>query len=170
MEGPKAGGHIGFKAEQIDDPNFALENIVAEVIEAVKPFEVEQATNILIIAAGGIFNGDDIYKFLALGAAGVQMGTRFVATHECDAAYAFKQAYVNSKKEDMVVIKSPVGMLGRAVRNAFIDQVNQGMKKAFNRPFYCLSKTCDPQKSPYCIAKALSNAKRAAQTRICFRW
>ena len=159
VEGPKAGGHIGFKAEQIDDPNFALENLVTEVIEAVKPFEAEQATNIPVIAAGGIFTGDDIYKFLALGAAGVQMGTRFVATHECDADDAFKQAYIDSKKEDMVVIKSPVGLPGRAVRNAFIDQVNQGKKKPFKCPYHCI-KTCDPQKSPYCIAIALGNARK----------
>ncbi|MCJ7773605.1 MAG: nitronate monooxygenase, partial [Desulfobacterales bacterium] len=159
VEGPMAGGHIGFKTEQIDDPDFALEKIVTEVIEAVKPFEVEQSTKIPIIAAGGIYTGDDIYKFLALGASGVQMGTRFVATHECDAHNAFKQAYINSKKEDMVVIKSPVGMLGRAVRNKFIDQVNQGKKKAFKCPFHCI-KTCDAQKSPYCIAMALSNARK----------
>ncbi len=159
VEGPKAGGHIGFKIEQIDDPNFALENIVAEVIDAVKPFEAEQAKKIPIIAAGGIFTGDDIFRFLALGAAGVQMGTRFVTTYECDAAEAFKQAYVNSKKEDMIVIRSPVGLPGRAIRNAFIDQINQGKKKAFKCPFHCL-KTCDPSKSPYCIAKALGNARK----------
>jgi len=159
VEGPRAGGHIGFKTEQIDDPDFALENIVAEVIEAVKPFEVEQSATIPIIAAGGIFTGDDIFKFLALGASGVQMGTRFVATHECDADDAFKQAYIHSKKEDMVVIKSPVGMPGRAVRNTFIDQVNQGKKKTFKCPFHCI-KTCDPKKSPYCIAMALSNARK----------
>ena len=159
VEGPEAGGHIGFKTEQIDDPDFALENIIAQVIQAVNPLEIEQAAKIPIIAAGGIFSGGDIYKFLALGAAGVQIGTRFVATHECDAAEAFKKAYVNSKKKDMVVIKSPVGLPGRVVRNAFIDQVNQGKKKAFKCPFQCL-KTCDPPKSPYCIAKALGNARK----------
>jgi len=159
VEGPKAGGHIGFKTEHIDDPHFALEHIVTQVIEAVKPFEIEQITKIPVIAAGGIFTGDDIYRFIALGAAGVQMGTRFVATHECDAADAFKQAYVNSKKEDMIVIKSPVGLPGRAIRNEFIDQINQGKKKAFKCPFRCL-KTCDAQKSPYCIAIALSNARK----------
>ncbi len=159
VEGPKAGGHIGFKTEQIDDPSFALENIVAEVITAIKPFEAGRASKIPIIAAGGIFNGDDIYRFLTIGAAGVQMGTRFVATFECDAHDAFKQAYVNSKKEDMVVIVSPVGLPGRVVRNTFIDQISQGKKKAFKCPFHCL-KTCDALKSPYCIAKALGNARK----------
>lgn len=158
VEGARAGGHIGFKIEQIDDPAFSLEKLVAEVIEAVKPFEDESASRIPIIAAGGIFGGEDIYKFLALGAAGVQMGTRFVTTNECDADEAFKQAYINSRKEDMVVIKSPVGLPGRVVRNAFIDQVNQGKQKAFKCLYHCL-KTCNVEKSPYCIAIALGNAR-----------
>ena len=87
------------------------------------------------------------------------MGTRFVATHECDADEAFKQLYVNSKKEDMVIIKSPVGLPGRAVRNSFIDQVKMGEKKPFKCPFHCI-KTCKGQESPYCIAIALANARR----------
>lgn len=159
VEGPMAGGHIGFKTEQINDPDFSLENIITEVIEAIRPFETEWDKPIPVIAAGGIYTGDDIHKFLSLGAAGVQMGTRFVATHECDANLAFKQAYMDSKKEDMVIIKSPVGMPGRAVRNAFIDRVNLEEKRAFACPFHCI-KTCDPEKSPYCIAMALSNARK----------
>ncbi|MBT8351634.1 MAG: nitronate monooxygenase, partial [Deltaproteobacteria bacterium] len=109
VEGPKAGGHIGFKLEQIDDQAFSLENIVPEVIQAVKPFEDEQDKNIPVIAAGGIYTPDDIEKFIKMRAAGVQLGTRFVATHECDADERFKQAYIESKKEDMAIIKSPVG-------------------------------------------------------------
>jgi nitronate monooxygenase len=157
VEGPKAGGHIGFKPDQIDDPDFELEKLVAEVIEAVKPYEAEHGRKIPVIAAGGIYDGSDIHKFLNIGAAGVQMGTRFVATHECDAADGFKQAYINSKKEDMVVIKSPVGLPGRAVRNAFIEDVNEGKRKPFKCPFHCI-KSCKADKSPYCIALALGNA------------
>jgi nitronate monooxygenase len=159
VEGPMAGGHIGFKTEQINNPDFCLENIVTEVIEAIRPVETEWDKRIPVIAAGGIYTGEDIHKFLSLGAAGVQMGTRFVATHECDANLAFKQAYMDSKKEDMVIIKSPVGMPGRAVRNAFIDKMNLEEKRAFACPFHCI-KTCDPKKSPYCIAMALSNARK----------
>jgi nitronate monooxygenase len=159
VEGPKAGGHIGFKTEQIDDPNFTLENLVSEVIKALKQFETKLKRSIPVIAAGGIFNGDDIRRFLNLGAAGVQMGTRFVATHECDADPAFKQAYVDAKKEDMVVIKSPVGLPGRVVRNPFIDEVNQGKRNPVNCPYHCI-KTCKQQKSPYCIALALGNARK----------
>ena len=159
VEGPKAGGHIGFKTEQIDDPDFALEKIIQEVCAAVKTYEAKTGKVIPVIAAGGIFNGDDIHKFIKLGAAGVQMGTRFVATHECDANEAFKQLYVDAREEDMVIIKSPVGLPGRAVRNSFIDKVNKGEKRPFKCPFHCI-KTCDQQKSPYCIAIALANARR----------
>ncbi len=159
VEGPKAGGHIGFKPEQIDDPRFSIEQLVTEVIEILKPIEAEHHRTIPVIAAGGIYTGEDIYAFINRGAAGVQMGTRFVATHECDADDAFKQAYIDSKKEDMVIIKSPVGLPGRAVGNAFIDAANQGRKTPFKCPFHCL-KTCDPEKSPYCIAIALGNARK----------
>jgi nitronate monooxygenase len=158
VEGPKAGGHIGFKTEQIDDPDFTLDHLVTEVIDALKPFESDHK-KIPVIAAGGVFSGEDIHYFLKLGAAGVQMGTRFVATHECDADDAFKQAYVDSKEEDMVVIKSPVGLPGRVIRNDFTEAVNQGKKKPFKCPFHCI-KTCDSSKSPFCIALALGNARK----------
>ena len=157
VEGPSAGGHLGFKPEQIDDPDFTLEHLVTDVVETVRSFENESGKKIPVIAAGGIFTGSDIKKFLGLGAAGVQMGTRFVATHECDADTAFKQAYIDADEKDMVIIKSPVGLPGRAILNEFINKVNQGFKKPFKCPFHCI-KTCDIDKSPYCIALALSNA------------
>jgi nitronate monooxygenase len=159
VEGPKAGGHLGLKKEQIDDPDYALERLVKEVIETVKPIASERNTTIPVIAAGGIFTGADIREMLNLGAAGVQMGTRFVATHECDADPGFKQTYLNAKKEDLVIIKSPVGLPGRAVRNRFLDEVENGNKKPFKCPYQCV-KTCDPAKSPYCIALALAGAKK----------
>ena len=159
VEGPMAGGHIGFKDEQIDNPDFSLEKLVTEVIEALKLFKTKQDKSIPVIAAGGIYNGEDISRFLKLGAAGVQMGTRFVATHECDADPAFKQLYVNAREEDMVVIKSPVGLPGRVIRNSFIDEVNQGKRKPVKCPFHCI-KTCERNKSPYCIALALGNARK----------
>lgn len=159
VEGPKAGGHIGFKADQIDDPRYAVEQLVSEVIDILRPIEAQYNRPMPVIAAGGIYSGADIYAFIQRGAAGVQMGTRFVATHECDADEAFKQSYIDARKEDMVIINSPVGLPGRAVRNAFIDAANQGRKTPFKCPFHCL-KTCNPQKSPYCIAMALGNARK----------
>jgi nitronate monooxygenase len=157
VEGPEAGGHLGFKPEQIDDPEYNLEKLVKNVIDSVKPYEEQTGKNIPVIAAGGIFTGGDIKKYLDLGAAGVQMGTRFVTTHECDADDAFKQAYLNADEKDLGIIKSPVGMPGRAIINDFLAKVSQGKRKPFRCPFHCI-KTCDVQKSPYCIAVALSNA------------
>jgi len=159
VEGPKAGGHLGFKPEQLDNPKYSLEILIPEVIREIKPFEEKGQKTIPVIAAGGIFNGQDIYKFLQLGASGVQMATRFVTTHECDASIKFKQAYVDARPEDMVIIKSPVGMPGRALRNEFIDDVHAGKKKPFKCPYHCIV-TCDFKNSPYCIAVALMNAQK----------
>ena len=159
VEGPMAGGHLGFRPEQVEDPNFALEKLIPEVIEAVRPFAEEHKKEIPIIAAGGVYTGQDILKFLKLGAAGVQMGTRFVATHECDADIAFKESYVNASEQDLVLIESPVGLPGRALRNRFIDQVKEGKKTPFKCPYHCIT-TCNHKDSPYCIAMALSNAKK----------
>jgi nitronate monooxygenase len=159
VEGPKAGGHLGFKTEEIDNPEFSLENLVKNVLAAIKPFEKKFKKSIPVIAAGGIFTGADIKKFLKMGASGVQMGTRFVATHECDADEGFKQAFLPAKEEDMVIIKSPLGLPGRAIRNDFLEEVKKGKKTPFKCPYHCL-KTCDYLKSPYCIAIALLNAKK----------
>ncbi len=159
VEGPKAGGHLGFKPEELDDPDFALEKILPEVVEAVKPFEAQTGRRIPVIAAGGIYTGADIAKYLELGASGVQMGTRFVATHECDADIAFKQAFVDARKEDITVIKSPVGMPGRAIFNDFLLAVREGRKKPFKCPFHCI-KSCEVTSAPYCISQALVSAKK----------
>lgn len=159
VEGPKAGGHLGFKEEMIHDPAYSLENLIPEVVLSMKPFEEQCGTPIPVIAAGGIYTGQDIFHFLQLGASGVQMATRFVTTHECDASVKFKQAYIDAKKEDMMIIKSPVGMPGRAIRNTFLDEVSRGKRKPFKCPYHCL-KTCDYKNSPYCITLALMNAKK----------
>lgn len=159
VEGPKAGGHLGFKPEQIDDPAFSLEEILPQVLAEVKQLGERYETEIPVIAAGGIYTGADIDAFLRMGAAGVQMATRFVTTRECDAAEAFKQAYIDSSEEDLVIIKSPVGLPGRAIRNKFIDDVSRGEKKPFKCPYHCI-RTCDYEKSPYCIALALLSAQR----------
>ncbi len=159
VEGPKAGGHLGFKREQLDNPDFALEKLVPEVISEVKHFEEKYQISIPVIAAGGIYSGSDIRKIMDLGAAGVQLGTRFVTTHECDASEEFKLAYINSTEADMEIIKSPVGLPGRAIRNEFIEKINRGEKRPVKCPYKCL-KTCDVEKTPYCIFAALLNAMK----------
>jgi nitronate monooxygenase len=159
VEGPLAGGHLGFSREQINNPEYALEKILPEVISVLRPYEKSFRRNIPVIAAGGVYTGADIYRFIKSGAGGVQMATRFVATHECDASPAFKEAYITCNKEDLVIIDSPVGLPGRAIKNKFLEMVSKGIKKPVKCPWKCL-KTCDFTKSPYCIGAALTNAKK----------
>ncbi|MGM0436569.1 MAG: NAD(P)H-dependent flavin oxidoreductase [Bacillota bacterium] len=159
LEGPKAGGHIGFKSKQIDDPAYKLESLIPQVLEGIKPLEATTGMSIPIIAAGGIYTGEDIAKAFELGASGVQMGTRFVTTHECDADLAFKQSYIDSEIEDMAIITSPVGLPGRAINNSFLKSVRNGEKHPVNCPFDCI-KTCGKKDAPYCISLALKNAQK----------
>ena len=157
VEGPKAGGHLGFKEEQIDDIDYSLEKLVPEIVSELKSFEEKYNQKIPLIAAGGIYTGGDIHNILELGAAGVQMGTRFVTTEECDASPEFKQSYIDAEEKDIEIIKSPVGMPGRAIISNFIEKVKAGKKQPKACPFKCI-KTCDISKSPYCIIIALINA------------
>ncbi len=161
VEGPLAGGHLGFKKEEITNPNYALENLIPDVISQIKPYEKDFDKIVPVIAAGGIYTGADIHKFLQLGAQGVQMATRFVTTHECDASIEFKKTYIKCKKEDIVIINSPVGLPGRAIKNEFLKKVLDGIRIPFKCPWKCL-KTCDVINSPYCIAEALVKAKIGA--------
>lgn len=154
VEGPEAGGHLGFSNDDLAKDTLPdLKAIVTEVIEALKPYEEKYNRKIPVIAAGGIYNGQDIASYLNLGASGVQMATRFVATHECDAHINFKQAYVNAKREDITIIKSPVGLPGRALRNAFVKKTEQA-NIPVTRCYLCL-KHCNPADTPYCITDAL---------------
>ncbi|HEX2976756.1 MAG TPA: nitronate monooxygenase, partial [Bacteroidales bacterium] len=151
----KAGGHLGFREEQLGDEGYALEQLVPEILTELKAFENEK--NIPLIAAGGIYTGEDINNIMKLGASGVQMATRFVTTHECDASEAFKQAYIDAEEKDLEIIKSPVGLPGRAISSNFIQKVSEGKKQPKKCPFKCI-RTCDIDKSPYCIIIALFNA------------
>lgn len=159
VEGPMAGGHLGFKPEQIFDENYKLEKLIPEVVEAVNQIAFFTEKHIPVIAAGGIFDGTDIAAIMSLGASGVQMGTRFVTTRECDASDLFKQAYLDAKEEDVCIIKSPVGMPGRAVRSPFLDEVEAGKRQPKTCPVNCI-RTCDIRTAPYCIMASLTSALR----------
>lgn len=157
VEGPKAGGHLGYKPEQITDEHFSLERLLPEIVSEVRRFGTAHDTHIPVIAAGGIYTGEDIYRIMELGADGVQMGTRFVTTEECDASTEFKRSYIEASQQDIEIIQSPVGMPGRAIHNSFLERVKQGLKQPKSCPFNCI-KTCDVTHSPYCIIMALYNA------------
>ncbi len=156
IEGPEAGGHLGFKLPELEENKPNLETITKEVVEYINEVEKETNREIPVVVAGGIFDGNDIAKYLKIGASGVQMATRFVATNECDASIEFKKAYINAKKDDIKIIKSPVGMPGRAIRNKFIDTVSKEKEK-ITKCYRCI-RTCDAVNTPYCITKALINA------------
>ncbi|HUX06593.1 MAG TPA: nitronate monooxygenase family protein [Acidobacteriota bacterium] len=157
LEGPLAGGHLGFSVEQLEQPDkYSLETLLPEVLEAVKPYEDKHGRKIPVIAGGGIYDGKDIARMLSLGASGVQMATRFVCTEECDVSPEFKQAYIDAKEEDIIIIKSPVGMPGRAINNKFLIDVRAG-KVSVKCPYKCLA-TCKMGEARYCIALALLNS------------
>lgn len=158
-EGPLAGGHLGFSPDELDDPDVQLEAVVPGIVAALKPWEEEFGRSIPVIAGGGVFTGEDVERVLSLGASAVQMGTRFVATEECDADDAFKQAYVDSSAADIGLIHSPVGMPGRAIRNSFIESVEAGTRPAFRCPWQCLA-SCKADDAKYCISIALNNARQ----------
>jgi len=158
LEGPLAGGHLGFSAEQLEHPDdYSLEKLLPEVLEAIKPYEDKYGKKIPVITGGGIYNGKDIARMLSLGASGVQMGTRFVCTEECDVSQQFKQAYLEAKEEDIVIIKSPVGMPGRAINNHFLKDLEVKGKLKINCPYRCLT-ACKVKTARYCIALALLNS------------
>lgn len=144
---------------QIDDENFSLERLVPEVVKEVRVFEEKYNQEIPVIAAGGIYTGEDVYKFMQLGAKGVQIASRFVTTHECDADIKFKESYINAKEGDVEIIQSPVGMPGRALKGEFLEKVKLGLTAPKSCPYNCLH-TCDYKKVPYCIIVTLYNAYR----------
>ncbi len=167
IEGPKAGGHLGFKLEELEEyccmtgtcstaEEAEIRNYddeIKAIIEFVNESAAETGTNIPVVVAGGIFDHEDICHAMELGASGVQIASRFVATHECDASEAYKQAYLSAKEEDLRIIKSPVGMPGRAINNAFLEGLAEGSYKV-TRCLKCLAK-CNPAQIPYCITERL---------------
>ena len=157
IEGPKAGGHLGFSDEELADiENIDYDEEIKDIIECTKEYGEKYNTHIPVIVAGGIFDHDDIIHALELGADGVQIASRFVATKECDASDEYKQAYLDAKEDDVKIIKSPVGMPGRAIRNDFIKRVEKE-KQPVDKCYNCMKK-CNPNEVPYCITKALVDA------------
>lgn len=158
LEGPLAGGHLGFSKEQLAQPQeFSLERLLPGLLEAVKGYEDKYGRKIPVIAGGGVYDGKDIARMLGLGASGVQMATRFVCTVECDVSSEFKQAYLDAKEEDIVIIDSPVGMPGRAIRNKFLKDLESRKGQTVKCPYRCLT-ACKADLANYCIAKALLNS------------
>lgn len=156
IEGPQAGGHLGFHKERLEEETKNFSKTVEEIIPEVKKYEEKYDKKIPVVVGGGVFDGADVYKYLKLGADGVQMATRFVGTEECDAHINYKECYVNAKESDVVIVDSPVGMPGRAILNDFVKK-SKSSKIEIKKCFRCLA-ACNPAKAPYCISRALINA------------
>lgn len=158
IEGPKAGGHLGFTNEQINlYTKGTYEAEIKGIMEVISEYSSKYNKAIPVVVAGGIYDREDVEYYMSLGVDGVQVATRFVATKECDASDAYKQAYINAKKEDIVIVKSPVGMPGRALKNKFIIGLEKEINTQISKCYQCV-KTCDQKNMPYCINKALINA------------
>lgn len=154
VEGPRAGGHLGFKAEDLEiDQDY--DNELIKIIEFVMEEEKKYKKNIPVIFAGGVYDYNDICHYINLGCSGVQIATPFVTTQECDAHINYKEAYINAQEEDVCIIKSPVGMPARAIRNEFIKSIEN--KQPLGSCVQCISK-CNRPNIPYCISEKLIQA------------
>ena len=159
IEGPEAGGHLGFSYEQLAHlEEMHYEEEIVSIVNHVKECGAARGVQIPVVAAGGIYTGEDVQRAIELGTDGVQMGTRFVTTYECDAPMEYKMAYINAQKEDIAIVKSPVGMPGRAIRNTFMEKAEQG-QIPHGTCHLCVS-SCKPGETPYCITEALVNAAK----------
>lgn len=159
LEGPECGGHIGFTRNEIDSKEFSLKTLLPQVLKVARSFESEMGTPLPVIAAGGIYTGVDIRRALEQGADGVKMATRFVTTHECDADDKFKQAYIACNESDLIIIDSPLGLPGRAIKSTFLSETDNGEHLPEKCEFKCIT-TCNYEKAPYCIARALANSQQ----------
>lgn len=160
IEGPKAGGHLGFKKEELDfytDQKYEEE--IKKIIAVVKEYEGKYQTQIPVAVAGGIYDNIDVKNAISLGADAVQVGTRFVTTKECDADLRYKESYIHASKEDILIVKSPVGMPGRAILNPFMKRVMLGEKIPHSPCHGCLAR-CTPSEIPYCITDSLIHAAK----------
>lgn len=160
IEGSEAGGHLGFHKEDVLNKTTAkLADIFKEVKETLQPFVEKYQKEIPIFVAGGVYDANDIKQFVDLGVDGVQMATRFICTEECDADIKYKEAFINAKKEDIEIVKSPVGMPGRAIMTKLTERLKNEERIPVKRCYNCLV-PCDVKTTPYCISSALINAAK----------
>lgn len=162
IEGPKAGGHLGFKKDELEKYGFGAckkdySEEVLEIKKVVQEYENKYSKKIPIVLAGGITTRDDVKNAFDLGMDGVQVGSLFVTTEECDAHINYKNSYVNAKEDEITIVKSPVGMPGRAIKNKFMSQVMAGENFPPKKCLKCLKK-CNQANIPYCITERLINA------------
>ena len=156
IEGPEAGGHLGFSRKQLEEKmDYDME--ISEILKLVRGYEKKAERKIPVAVGGGICDKVRAEHGFMLGADLIQVASRFITTKECDADSAYKDAYLKAQKEDIVLVSSPVGMPGRAIRNPFLERVEKGEVQRPQKCFGCL-KHCNPAEIPYCITEALIHA------------
>ena len=156
IEGPEAGGHLGFSRKQLEEKmDYDME--ISEILKLVRVYEKKAERKIPVAVGGGICDKARAEHGFMLGADLIQVASRFITTKECDADSAYKDAYLKAQKEDIVLVSSPVGMPGRAIRNSFLERVEKGEVQRPQKCFGCL-KHCNPAEIPYCITEALIHA------------
>lgn len=169
IEGPLAGGHLGFSEKELEPfvrkDDSAIEQMTTDygeeirrIIRVCREYGEKYEKEIPVIVAGGIDTPEKTRYAFSLGASGIQAATPFVATEECDAHKSFKEAYIKARKEDVVILKSPVGMPGRGIKNTFLENVARGRRNEIHCK-QCLE-GCNPATIPYCITDALIRAVR----------
>jgi len=159
IEGPLAGGHLGFHLDYLENNNEkSFDDEIIEIIKITKQYEEKYEKEIPVIVAGGVEDQNDFNRLISLGASGIQVGTKFVTTKECDAHSNYKEAYLKSKEEDIVFVKSPVGMPGRAIMNPFVKKTS--IERIPVKACHSCIKSCNPKTTPYCITDALMKAAK----------
>ncbi|HHT50690.1 MAG TPA: nitronate monooxygenase [Eubacteriaceae bacterium] len=155
LEGSGAGGHLGFKKEEIEKGK-SLEKLTREILKYLKAIKNQEGKDIPLFVAGSVYDGYDLKKYRELGATGIQIGTRFIGTYECDADIKYKEFIIASKEKDLTIIDSPAGLPGRIIRNNLLEKIKKSRIPS-NRCINCL-RTCDPKNTPFCISDALINS------------
>lgn len=160
IEGPQAGGHLGFRKKEIENFNQeSYDNEIIQMKEVVEAYQKKYSKKIPIVLAGGIISSEDTRHAFSLGMDGIQVGSALVTTNECDADIKYKEAYLKAEEDDIIIVKSPVGMPGRAIRNKFMSEVIQGKAFPPGKCLQCLKK-CNPAEIPYCITERLIKAAK----------
>ncbi len=160
IEGPKAGGHLGFSSEELEKyTKEVYQEEIKSICETVKQYSEKYNCDIPVVVAGGISNAEEMEEVMNLGVQGVQIATPFVTTVECDADIRYKETFVKAKKEDIQIVKSPVGMPGRAIKNQMIETIMSGTRIPPKKCYGCIH-TCNPAETLYCITEALMNTAR----------
>jgi len=155
IEGPLCGGHMAFTREQVLHPEMIpIKNILLDVKKEIEPYEAEYGKKVPLLAAGNVVTTDDVLTKLNDGFDGVHIGTRFICTEESGIHIKSKEVFVNAKDEDVVILRSPLGLPVKVLLTPLVVKLFNGEKIPFGCPFRCL-RACEASEAKFCIAANL---------------